>query len=568
MSDWKRHLGPDAIEAHAGWITVGREGGGRLELDGADLRGATLSGMNLRGSRFIDCSFDGATLTYTTFDEAELVGCSFVGAALDNDTFDRARIERCRFDGANLDLATFQCADVRSASFTDASLVHGDLRDAKVAESSFRRARLVNAHLDGAVLCGCGFREANLSRDTTSRHSGGAARGTRFVACDFRGTNLLALRLADTTFDRCGFHGVVGPPSIEGPYRVVSPDFSAAFDLSGIGPPERLAADWDAQQATIPAEPPLEWTPPPAAEPLYVVVLDPDTGDIVERYHRDVPGAHVIAGSRPLTVGGFDGVVALLGERYREPWYRVVVGSWDDVASVAAPPVSPPAPPGMVLVLGGPRRIGITDDEAATLAEGRAQEHAAADDESWSDLLHPFRDDPASDPAVYLDLLAASQPAHEADVAAFHVDACPVTEAEYAAFIRATRHRMPPTWKGRLPASPASTPVVGVTLGDARAYAAWAGKRLPTEVEWEAAARELPDVCSGVWEWCDTPAATYPGSCDARARDAGRDGQFVLRGGTSLFWPTATVREFVSPGEARDDVTFRCVRPAPSRGRP
>jgi sulfatase modifying factor 1 len=49
-------------------------------------------------------------------------------------------------------------------------------------------------------------------------------------------------------------------------------------------------------------------------------------------------------------------------------------------------------------------------------------------------------------------------------------------------------------WRGLGPRRPRSAPVVHVTLNDARAYAAWAGGRIPTEVEWEyAASRGLFD---------------------------------------------------------------------------
>ena len=68
----------------------------------------------------------------------------------------------------------------------------------------------------------------------------------------------------------------------------------------------------------------------------------------------------------------------------------------------------------------------------------------------------------------------------------FFMDRTEVTRADYARFAKATDRVLPPQWPEA--ASPA-TPVVNVTLEDAEAYAAWAGKRLPTEDEWECAAR-------------------------------------------------------------------------------
>jgi len=79
------------------------------------------------------------------------------------------------------------------------------------------------------------------------------------------------------------------------------------------------------------------------------------------------------------------------------------------------------------------------------------------------------------------------RPVHEVYVDAFLMAACPVTRGEYAAFLRGTGHPFPRDWHAF---AGDDCPVVGVSWNDAGAYCAWRGnERLPTEAEWERAAR-------------------------------------------------------------------------------
>ena len=80
------------------------------------------------------------------------------------------------------------------------------------------------------------------------------------------------------------------------------------------------------------------------------------------------------------------------------------------------------------------------------------------------------------------------QPLHTVTLDDFYMDKYEITNAQYAIFIEQTGHRQPRHWTSSSYNQP-NQPVIGVDWNDATAYSEWVGKRLPTEAEWEYAAR-------------------------------------------------------------------------------
>ena len=157
---------------------------------------------------------------------------------------------------------------------------------------------------------------------------------------------------------------------------------------------------------------------------------------------------------------------------------------------------------------------------------------------------------------------ADEKPAHKVTLPDFYIDKFEVTNAQYKRFCDATKHPIPtnPWWDADYFKKP-NMPVVGVNFADASAYATWAGKRLPTEEEWEKAASWGPAADrKRMWPWGDgnNPAAAvlntnHPGPVGSKPNGASAYGVFDMAGNV-LEWVDAYYQPY--PNSTATDPNF------------
>jgi iron(II)-dependent oxidoreductase len=168
------------------------------------------------------------------------------------------------------------------------------------------------------------------------------------------------------------------------------------------------------------------------------------------------------------------------------------------------------------------------------------------------------------------------RPRLSVELAAFAIDRTPVGNGAYVSYMEATGAEAPLHWerdgdgwidtsRGQRAPIDLSDPVIHVSWRQADGFARWAGKRLPTEFEWEAAREQLEGLGHG-WEWTSSHFLCYPGFEAFPYREYSEvffgDSYRVLRGGSWATHPRVarpTFRNWDLPQRNQIFAGLRCA---------
>lgn len=452
-------------------------------LSGADLHGVDLTRARLAGRDLRQCNLSQAVLR-----EADLAGCELAGADL---------------AGANLTGVDLSGRDLRGCDLTDAvlqdvGLADCDLSGVDLSGRDLRDLSMSNAALRDADLRGCVLTGVDLSdRDLRGARLAGAAlqnanlTGCRLLGADLSGADLRGARLAGALLRNANL---------------------TDCDLTSVDLTGQDLRGWDLSGAVL--------------RDANLTGCDLTGADLSRRDLRGVKLSGAAVRDVDLSHCDLTGVV-LSGLDLRGAHLAGAVLRDADLS-------------GCQLAGADLAEVHLTDAQliAARLAvplPGRLPAYLSGltppPGMSWGSFRHCPVDDM---PQVLIPagefLIGSSATPCQVDelpqtpvlVSAFWIDLHPVTVGQYRRFCQATRWAVDDEWLTLNTSE--QHPVVDVFWDDACAYAEWAGRELPTEAQWEKAAR---GGTTTVYPWgdawdpqmangrdggpgCTTPVASYP----------------------------------------------------------
>lgn len=241
--DWLIELDDTARTAHERWVRGGFRGEGRLVREDVDLSDAPMGGRTWDSARFVRCDMRRLRASLARFRGTELVACDLSESTLGGATLDGALLVDCNLSGAAGSGVYFVEAELERCQLDGVWMERSRWTDARITGASLRGADLSVSTLSGVRFVDCDLRGAKLGWDPEWANLA-IADGARFERCDLRGADVAGLRLSNTIFDGCAFHGLTGLPRIEGPIDIRAADLSEAFDGSVIGSTADVMAMW------------------------------------------------------------------------------------------------------------------------------------------------------------------------------------------------------------------------------------------------------------------------------------------------------------------------------------